>query len=76
MAKRKTMPGMRSRTDPSIFNSIAPALLERANGAVPVFPALKSMLSQLKNQEAAFRLIPLLPRRSDSTPKVNSSCCY
>ena len=30
-----------SRTDPSIFTSIAPELLNRSNGTGSVFPALK-----------------------------------
>ena len=30
-----------SRTDPSIFTSMAPELLNRSNGTVSVFPALK-----------------------------------
>ena len=56
-----------SRTDPSIFISVAPVLLERSNEASWVFPALESTSHFLPQS--------IVSRKSDSNSGTNSSCC-
>ena len=57
-----------SRTNPSIFTSIAPVLLDRSNETSWVFPALKSTSHFLPQSTVS--------RRSDSSSEDNSSCCH
>ena len=57
-----------SRTDPSIFTSIAPVFLDRSNETCWVFPALKSTSHFLPQSTVSCR--------SDSSSEANSSCCH
>ena len=57
-----------SRTDPSIFTSIEPLLLDRSNETSWVFPALKSTSHFLPQSTVSCR--------SDSSSEANSSCCH
>ena len=57
-----------STGDPSIFRSIAPALLEQSNETSCVFPAVKSTSHFLPQST--------VPHRSDSSSEANSSCCH
>ena len=57
-----------SKTDPSIFTSIAPVLLDRSNETSYVFTALKST--------SYFLPQPTVPHRSDSHSEANSSYCH
>ena len=56
------------RTDPSIFTSIAPVLLDWSNETSWVFPVLKSTSHLLPQSRVS--------SRSDSSSEVNSTCCY
>ena len=56
-----------SRTDPSIFTSTAPVLLDRSNETSRVFLALKS--------KSHFLPQTTVSRISDSSLEANSSCC-
>ena len=53
-----------SRTDPSVFTSIAPVLLDRSNGTSWVFPVLKSKSHFLPQSTVS--------DRSDSSSEANS----
>ena len=57
-----------SRTDSSIFASIAPALLDWSNETSWVFPALKSTSHFLRQSTVS--------HRSDASSEANSSCCH
>ena len=57
-----------SKTDPFIFTSIEPLLLDRSNETSRAFPALKSTSHFLPQST--------VPRRSDSSSEANSSCCH
>ena len=57
-----------SRTESSIFPSIAPVLLDRSNKTKRVFPALKST--------SHFMPQSTVPCRSDSSSEANFHCCY
>ena len=57
-----------SRTDPSIFTSLAPVLLDQSNETSWVFPALKSTSHFLPQSKVSCR--------SDSSSEINSSCCH
>ena len=57
-----------STTEPSIFTSIAPELLDRSNKTKWVFISLKSTSHFLPK--------PPMSHRSVSCSKANSSCCH
>ena len=57
-----------SRTDPSIFTSIAQVFLDWSSETSLVFPALKSTSHFLHKSTVS--------RRSDSSSEVNSSYCH
>ena len=57
-----------SRTDPSIFTSIAPVLVDRSNETSWVFPAFISTSYFLSQSTVSCR--------SDSSSEANSSCCH
>ena len=56
------------KTDPFIFTSIAPVLLDWSNETSWVFPTLKSTSNFLPQSAVS--------RRSDSSSEANSSCCH
>ena len=56
-----------SRTDPSIFTSITPVLLDRLDETSEVFSALKSSGSSCPSP---------VSRRSDPSSETNSCCCH